>query len=151
LKRIDLDLLLQEVVGIWQPVAAERGIGLSVEMPDGGPSLTADDEKLRRVFDNLVKNAIEAIDRGPGYVAIQVTEPTPEAVCITVSDTGPGIPETVQAFRLFETTKVNGSGLGLAVVKQIVLAHRGTIEFSRRAPHGTVFRIELPRAGPARA
>jgi PAS domain S-box-containing protein len=151
LKRVDLDLLLQEVVGIWQPVAAEREICLSVEMPDGGPSLTADDEKLRRVFDNLVKNAIEAIDRGPGYVAIQVTEPTPEAVCITVSDTGPGIPETVQAFRLFETTKVNGSGLGLAVVKQIVLAHRGTIEFSRRAPHGTVFRIELPRGGPARA
>jgi PAS domain S-box-containing protein len=151
LKRIDLGILLREVVDIWQLVAAERGISLSVEMPDGGPSLTADDEKLRRVFDNLVKNAIEAIDRGPGYVAIQITEPTPEAVSITVSDTGPGMPETVQAFRLFETTKVNGSGLGLAVVKQIVLAHRGTIEFSRRAPHGTVFRIELPRSGPALA
>lgn len=151
LKRIDLGHLLHEVVDIWQLVAAERGISLSVEMPDGGPSLTADDEKLRRVFDNLVKNAIEAIDRGPGYVAIQVTVPTPAAVCITVSDTGPGIPETVQAFRLFETTKVNGSGLGLAVVKQIVLAHRGTIEFSGRVPHGTVFRIELPRGGPAPA
>jgi PAS domain S-box-containing protein len=149
LKAVDLGRFLQEVADIWQPVAAERGIGLSVEAPGDGLSLTADDEKLRRVFDNLVKNAIEAIDRGPGQVAIQVTVPSPESVCIAVSDTGPGIPDTVQAFRLFETTKPNGSGLGLAVVKQIVLAHRGTIQYSKFTPHGTVFRLELPRTKPA--
>jgi PAS domain S-box-containing protein len=149
LKPIDLGRLLQEVADIWQPVAAERGISLSVETPGDALSLTADDEKLRRVFDNLVKNAIEAIDRGPGQVAIQITVPNPEAVCITVSDTGPGIPDTVQAFRLFETTKPNGSGLGLAVVRQIVLAHRGTIQYSKFAPHGTLFRIELPHTRPA--
>jgi PAS domain S-box-containing protein len=149
LKAVDLRRFLQEVADIWQPVAAERGIGLSVETPGDGLSLTADDEKLRRVFDNLVKNAIEAIDRGPGQVAIQVTAQSPEAVCIAVSDTGPGIPDTLQAFRLFETTKANGSGLGLPVVKQIVLAHRGTIQYSKFTPHGTVFRIELPRTGPA--
>jgi PAS domain S-box-containing protein len=149
LKAIDLERLLHEVVGIWQPVAAERGIGLSMETSDGALSLTADAEKLRRVFDNLVKNAIEAIDHGPGQVAIQVTAPRPEAVRIAVSDTGPGIPDTVQAFRLFETTKANGSGLGLAVVKQIVLAHRGTIQYSNSTPHGTVFRIELPRTTPS--
>jgi len=149
LKPLDLGRFLQEVADIWQPVAAERGISLSVETPQEGVSVSADDEKLRRVFDNLVKNAIEAIDRGPGQVAIQVTVPVPEAVCIAVSDTGPGIPDTVQAFRLFETTKPNGSGLGLPVVKQIVLAHRGTIEYSKFTPHGTVFRIELPRTGPA--
>ena len=112
LKPIDLGRFLQEVVDIWQPVAAERGISLSVETPHDGVSVTADDEKLRRVFDNLVKNAIEAIDRGPGQVAIQVTVPAPEAVCIAVSDTGPGIPDTVQAFRLFETTKAERLGAG---------------------------------------
>ncbi len=149
LKPLDLGRFLQEVVDIWQPVAAERGITLRMDAPGNGLALTADDEKLRRVFDNLVKNAIEAIDRGPGHIGIHVSAPVPEAVRIAISDTGPGIPENVQAFRLFETTKANGSGLGLAVVKQIVLAHRGTIEFSRVAPHGTVFRIELPRTGPA--
>lgn len=147
LKPIDLGHFLQEVVDVWQPVAAERRIGLSVHTPGDGLALTADDEKLRRVFDNLVKNAIEAIDQGPGEVGIQVTA-APEAVSIAVTDTGPGMPESVQAFRLFETTKTNGSGLGLAVVKQIVLAHRGTIEFTRLHPHGTSFRIDLPRGGP---
>ncbi len=129
-------------------VAAERDIALTMDTPDRGLALVADDEKLRRVFDNLLKNAIEAIDHGPGQVGIEVSAPAPDAVCIGVRDTGPGIPENVQAFRLFETTKVNGSGLGLAVVKQIVLAHRGTIEFSRLQPHGTLFRIELPGSGP---
>lgn len=149
LKPIDLGRFLQEVRDVWQPVAAERQIGLSIRTPGDALSLTADDEKLRRVFDNLVKNAIEAIDQGPGEVRIQVTLPAPEAVAIAVTDTGPGMPDSVEAFRLFETTKANGSGLGLAVVKQIILAHRGTIEFSRVSPHGTIFRIELPRGGPA--
>jgi PAS domain S-box-containing protein len=151
LNPVDLTRLLQEVVEIWRPVAAERGIVVIMENPPHGISLTADDEKLRRVFDNLVKNAIEAIDRGPGQVGVAISAPAPEAVCISVSDTGPGMPDTVEGFRLFETTKADGSGIGLAVVKQIVLAHYGTVEFSRRTPHGTVFRIELPRGGPGSA
>ncbi|HEX7408534.1 MAG TPA: PAS domain S-box protein [Candidatus Binatia bacterium] len=151
LNPVDLTRLLQEVVEIWRPVAAQRGIVVIMENPPHGISLTADDEKLRRVFDNLVKNAIEAIDRGPGQVDVAISAPAPEAVCISVSDTGPGMPDTVEGFRLFETTKADGSGIGLAVVKQIVLAHYGTVEFSRRTPHGTVFRIELPRGGPGSA
>jgi PAS domain S-box-containing protein len=151
LNPVDLTRLLQEVVEIWRPVAAQRGIVVIMENPPHGISLTADDEKLRRVFDNLVKNAIEAIDRGPGQVGVAISAPAPEAVCISVSDTGPGMPDTVEGFRLFETTKADGSGIGLAVVKQIVLAHYGTVEFSRRTPHGTVFRIELPRGGPGSA
>ncbi|MFI5398910.1 MAG: PAS domain S-box protein [Candidatus Binatia bacterium] len=150
LKPIDLTGFLQEVVDAWRPLAAERGIVVTMDTPEHCPSLTADDEKLRRVLDNLLKNAIEAIGRGPGRVGIAVSLPAPETVRIWVRDTGPGIPNTVEAFRLFETTKANGSGLGLPVVKQIVLAHRGTIEFSPVVPHGTVFCIELPR-GTAQA
>jgi len=146
---VDLDRFLREVATAWEPVAAERGIALRIETSETGLSLTADVEKLRRVLDNLVKNAIEAIDHGPEQVGIRITVPAPEAVCITVTDTRPGIPDAVQAFRLFETTKANGSGLGLAVVKQIVLAHHGTIQYLGVKLHGTVFRIELPRSGPA--
>ena len=147
LKAVDLSRFLQEVLDLWQPVAAAREIALIVETPHHGLSLTADHEKLRRVLDNLVKNAIEAIDQGPGRVGIHVA-PTPDAVRISVTDTGPGISETVEVFRLFETTKTHGSGLGLAVVKQIVLAHRGRVEFARLAPHGTVFHVDLPRSDP---
>jgi PAS domain S-box-containing protein len=146
-KTIDLSRLLQDVVDLWQPVAAIRAIALSLHTPSHVPPLRADVDKLRRVFDNLVKNAIDAIDRGPGTVALAVTLPDTGRVCISVSDTGPGIPESVQVFRLFETTKADGTGLGLPVVQQIVLAHRGSIDFTRLQPHGTIFRIQLPRGG----
>jgi len=148
LTTIDLPRFLRDVGEFWRPVAMARGILLNLELPTEGLSLTADAEKIRRVLDNLVKNAVEAIDNGPGQVTIRVSLPAPDTVCLAVSDTGPGIADSVAAFRLFETTKVNGSGLGLPVVKQIVMAHRGTIGFARVEPHGTIFRIELPRGGP---
>jgi two-component system sensor kinase FixL len=148
LKPVRLAPFVQHVAELWQPVAAERGIEFTIEAVPELPALTADEEKMHRVLDNLVKNAIEAIGQGPGQVAIQVALPAPDTVTFIVLDTGPGISERVQVFRLFETTKLNGSGIGLAVARQIVLAHHGTIEFAPRHPHGTIFRIELPRGGP---
>ncbi|HXQ22668.1 MAG TPA: PAS domain S-box protein [Candidatus Acidoferrales bacterium] len=148
LKTVDVQRFLEQVVDLWEPVAAMRGIGLDIVVRESLPSLIADEEKLRRVLDNLVKNAIEAMERGPGRIEIQATMPTRDTVCIAVADTGPGIPETVEVFRLFETTKTHGTGVGLAVVRQIVLAHRGSIRHARRDPRGTVFLIELPCAGP---
>ena len=148
LKPVDVRRLLQDVVDLWEPVAAERRMTLTLEAAHDLPALTADREKLHRVFDNLIKNAIEAIDKGPGRIGIQIAPPTRNVVSISVTDTGPGISDTVEVFRLFETTKAYGSGIGLAVAKQIVMAHRGTIEVARLEPHGTVFRIELPCMGP---
>lgn len=148
LQPVDLMRFLQEVRDLWRPVAAARDINLTLDADDRLPQITADEYKLRRVFDNLVKNAIEAIDRGPGRVGIRVVHLEPDTVQILVSDTGPGIPEAVQVFRLFETTKMHGSGIGLAVAKQIVLAHRGSISFGPQQPRGTVFRVELPVIGP---
>jgi two-component system sensor kinase FixL len=148
LKPVDLRRLLRDVVDLWEPVAAARGMALTLEAARGLPTLTADHEKLRRVFDNLIKNAIEAIDNGPGRIGIQIASPARNVVSVSVTDTGPGISDTVEVFRLFETTKTYGSGIGLAVAKQIVMAHRGTIEVARLEPHGTVFRIELPCPDP---
>jgi signal transduction histidine kinase len=147
-KQLHLPRLLHEVIELWEPVAAARAIALTLDVPHDLPALAADGEKLHRVFDNLIKNAIEAIDTGPGRIAIQIERPAGAAVCIRVTDTGPGIADTVEVFRLFETTKTHGSGIGLAVARQIVLAHRGTIEVARLDPHGTIFRIELPCAWP---
>ena len=136
--------MLQDCLDLWEPVASERGIVLTLEAPDSAPAIEADEEKLRRVFDNVVKNAVEAIDRGPGRVCIRVSVPVPEKIRVSVEDTGPGISEGVQVFRLFETTKSNGTGLGLAIARQIVQAHGGSIEFGPVTPHGTVFHINLP-------
>jgi signal transduction histidine kinase len=68
---------------------------------------------------------------------------------IEVVDDGPGVASDVDVFRLFETTKALGTGIGLAVAKQIVLAHGGGIEFANVDPHGAAFTIELPVGGAA--
>jgi len=145
LRRLPVPQFLREVAEIWHPVAAARRINLTLEVAEDLPPVDADEDKLRRVFENLVKNAIEAIDQGPGRIHISASVTAPDRLRISVQDTGPGIADSVQVFRLFETTKPYGSGLGLAIIKQIVLAHGGDIGFQRVEPHGTVFHVELLR------
>jgi signal transduction histidine kinase len=149
LKSVDLQRFLPSVVDLWEPLASARGIDLTLEISDEIPTIMADEEKLHRVFENLIKNAVEAIDQGPGRVKLHAAALGSEQVRISVEDTGPGIPQELEVFRLFETTKLHGSGLGLPIVRQIVLAHGGGIGFARLEPHGTVFSIELLRCGPA--
>jgi two-component system sensor kinase FixL len=144
LRVIDLPAFLEDVVELWRPVASAHGVKLQLRGADAVGRLEADESKLRRVLDNLVKNAIEALGESPGEVTVAVSTPCAEKVRISVEDDGPGIPPTLQVFRLFETTKEGGSGLGLAVSKQIVLAHGGDLLFDAREPHGTVFHVDLP-------
>ncbi len=146
-KDVQLPLFLQDIVGMWQPVAAARAIDVSFDTT-GIEMIRADEGQLNRVFNNLLKNSIEAIDHGPGRVDVSIASLNDELVRVSVADTGPGFPDTIKGFRLFETTKANGAGLGLAVAKQIVLAHGGGISSDRLLPHGTVFRVDLPRHGP---
>ncbi|MBP1683973.1 MAG: two-component hybrid sensor and regulator [Deltaproteobacteria bacterium] len=141
---IDIPRFLREVVDLWQPVARPHAITISLESPIDVPTIQADPDKLRRVFDNLVKNAVEAIEPGPGQVTIHVALPIPGKLRISVEDSGPGIPESVDVFHLFETTKSQGSGLGLTIAREIVLAHGGSIAFVPRQPHGTIFHVDLP-------
>jgi PAS domain S-box-containing protein len=149
LTNVDLPDFLATILDLWGPLAAGRRIDLRLVDARQGITLRADEEKLRRVFDNLIANALEAIDRGPGEVVLRVAIPSREKVRISIEDTGPGIPEDVDVFRLFETTKAEGTGIGLAVARQIVLAHGGAIEHAMREPHGAVFHVDLPRRGPA--
>jgi two-component system sensor kinase FixL len=144
LRAVALPPFLQRLVDLWQPVAAARDIELNLDVAADIPGLTVDEDKIRRVLDNLVKNAVEAIDQGPGTVDVLARRRDDDRIRIAVSDTGPGVPETLEMFRLFETTKRNGSGLGLSIAKQIVVAHGGRIGFERRSPHGTTFYVDLP-------
>jgi PAS domain S-box-containing protein len=144
LQTLDLRRFLRDVIDLWEAVGAERRISVALEFRDSVDRIEGDHAKLRRVLDNLLKNAIEAIGEGPGEVMIAVSQIGPEKVRISVEDSGGGIPQGVQPFRLFETTKEGGSGLGLAVSKQIVLAHGGDLVFAAREPRGTVFHIDLP-------
>ena len=150
LKPIDLPQFLGELADAWRPVASKQGIGITLEEASEWAPLVGDVEKLRRVFDNLLKNAVEAISAEPGRIGVRCVQIAGGKMRISVEDNGCGIPETVHVFRLFETTKPQGTGLGLAIARQIVHAHGGEIAYEALEPQGTVFHVDLPIRHPDR-
>lgn len=106
----------------------------------------ADHDQLIRVFNNLIKNAIQALSKDrEGKISILVSNSN-EKVIVQIQDNGMGIPEDVQSkiFVPYFTTKSTGTGLGLAMVKQIIENHQGSIDYTTELNVGTSFIIELP-------
>ncbi len=137
---------LGELAQAWTTEAAARGVTLAVEAASG-LEVRADALKLRRAFDDLVKNALEAIARGPGEIRLTASGDGSDRVRIVVRDTGPGVPCGMDPFALFETSKADGTGLGLPSVRQIVEAHGGSVALaSTPGERGAAFEVALPRA-----
>jgi signal transduction histidine kinase len=101
-----------------------------------------DAEKVKQVVINLVRNAVEAMPAG-GTVTLETALVDGQAQLV-VRDNGPGLPEGVDVFQLFVTTKPKGTGLGLSIVQQIVLQHGGEIAASSPPGQGAAFTIRLP-------
>ncbi len=99
---------------------------------------------MKQTLVNLVKNAIQAMTKG-GRLTFE-TGHTSEAVWVSISDTGSGIPQEdiKRIFQPFYTTKKKGTGLGLMIVQRIIREHGGRIELDSRLNQGTTFRIWLP-------
>ncbi len=135
--------LFDEIVRTWQPIAAARGIALRSRVGDAVPPVMIDPDKMRRVFDNLVKNAIEAVADSYGAVSV-VASMAGDAVHIDVDDDGCGVPPGIDPFRLFHTSKPQGTGLGLPIVREIVEAHGGTVALESSPAGGTRVRVVLP-------
>lgn len=106
------------------------------------PLVHVDEQKLQQVLLNIYKNAVEAMPSGGTLTA--KAYPEAENVVIEISDTGSGIPEEIDIFEPFTTTKDKGTGLGLMVVRQIVAAHGGSISYRSKQGEGATFRIILP-------
>lgn len=108
------------------------------------PFISADAIQLRRAFENILRNAIEALNNG-GTITVS-TEVKEQQLEIRWSDDGIGIPEAVreQLFTAPVTTKPEGSGIGLANVKRIIDGFDGSVSIENRAPHGTEISIVLP-------
>lgn len=153
LQDVDIGGLLRAVEQFWKPEAARLGVELVVDTPDLPVSLRADSEKLHRVFDNLVRNALDALDGvdGAGRIEVTVGAMPGGRIRIRFTDSGPGLPEGIDVFALFETTKSTGTGLGLPICRQILAAHGGEISVARpdgSADRGATFHIDLPLHGP---
>lgn len=109
-----------------------------------GPELTveADESLLRQVLFNLLLNSIQAVGDN-GSVAVRIAKTSADEACFEVLDDGPGVPPEARGeiFRPYFTTHDQGTGLGLAVVRQIVLAHHWEIDYIPSDDGGALFRV----------
>jgi signal transduction histidine kinase len=139
-----LDDLVDDVIRLLEPEAREASIKLERRRisDQKAPGLSLDPERIKQVILNIVRNAFEAIGEG-GLVRVE-TQVLKNEVWVTVQDSGPGLPEGVDIFQLFVTTKAKGTGLGLAIAHQIVTDHGGRITAENAQNGGARFAIAIP-------
>jgi PAS domain S-box-containing protein len=143
LRKVRLDNLIGDALAA--ETYREKGIQLQVEIPADLPELWVDEAKFKQAVANLAENAADAMPNG-GTLTVQAYRVRDE-ICVDFSDTGIGISPGVNIFELFTTTKAHGTGLGLAVVRQIVSAHNGRIDYHSEPGNGTTFTLTLPIHG----
>jgi PAS domain S-box-containing protein len=140
--------IIQQVLEILQPQAVLKNVQLLVSQLDETASIYCDENQIKQVLINLVKNGIEAMPEG-GRIWVGL-ETDRERVIISVADEGAGIPEEIlhRIGEPFYTTKEKGTGLGLMVSFKIIENHSGTIQIESEPGKGTLFTITLPQAAP---
>jgi signal transduction histidine kinase len=138
--KLALPSVVNEVVRALNYDLEEKKISLQVK----GElfSIEADEQLLRQALFNLILNAIQAVD-GNGEIEVVAERRTATEAALEVRDNGPGVPaeRRTEIFKPYFTTQKSGTGLGLAVVQQIVLAHGWEIECLAHEPKGAIFRI----------
>src|SRR6266568_1110550 len=139
-KALALGPVVSEVVRALNFDLEEKKIRLQVKGDQ--LSIEADDQLLRQALFNLLLNAIQAVD-GDGEILVLAERRNASEASLEVRDNGPGVPSDrrTEVFKPYFTTQKKGTGLGLAVVQQIVLAHGWEIECLPNQPKGAVFRI----------
>jgi signal transduction histidine kinase len=154
LEREDLGAIVTGVLEFSRAELAQAGIALDLDVAPGLPEVAADEAQLRQALLNLVRNAREAMSNRPGgRLRVVVSgvggEGTPNDVRVTVQDSGSGIPpeHLGQIFDPFFSTKERGTGLGLALVQQIVVEHGGRIDVESGPETGTTFTLVFPVLG----
>ena len=139
----DVDLV-ELVYEVLETIQIPENIESVVVFKEDFPTIYADEIKLRRVFTNLMNNAVQAMTKG-GQLSIEGHRDN-EMVCVNIVDTGNGIPQE-NLDKIFEplfTTKAKGTGLGLTVCKRITEAHGGTIIAKSTVGVGSRFKVVLP-------
>lgn len=141
--------LVEQVIALRRPQANGRGVHLSVGPLSWAPT-PFDPALLKRSVENLVLNALQAVPESTGEVRVSVLE-EPEWMLIVVDDNGPGVsPELEhQVFEANVTSKAEGTGLGLALVKGVVEAHDGYIQYGASPQGGARFEARIPRTTEA--
>jgi signal transduction histidine kinase len=146
---VDLFEAASTLKTVMDDLLDDRETRLTIVPPAHAVRVVCDPHGLRQVLMNLVLNAQQAMGDG-GSITIRVGEDAANGMgTIEVADTGPGIPEAIRdkLFKPFQTSKADGHGIGLALVKRFVDNFGGSVEVESEAGRGTTFRLRLPLAG----
>jgi signal transduction histidine kinase len=152
LHRVAIEPLLRDIVSASSDLLNGAGMEVELELPSGLPPVAGDEPALRRVFQNLIDNAIKYGVAG-GWIGLSARRVGTE-VWITVADRGIGI-EPAEQSRIFEpfyraagvvAAQTQGAGLGLSLVQRIVVAHGGRITVKSAPGAGSEFTVQLPAA-----
>ncbi len=143
----DLNEIVLKSAALYEDRAAE--VSLLLNLANGLPKLMLDEEQLKRVFVNLIDNAIEAPGGGETVRVVTMTtrhDPARGIVIAEVADNGRGIDQANyrKLFQPYFSTKGRGTGLGLAIVNRIIIDHQGKINAVPNQPRGAKFIVELP-------
>jgi signal transduction histidine kinase len=145
-REIAVGELLGDVVRTLEPRAQRSGVAIRGEVNGRGDAfLYCDPDQMLQVLVNLGLNSIEAMPNG-GALTFRLEPASEDSVRIAVVDTGFGISpeEQERIFTAFHTTKPEGTGLGLTVARDVLAAHRGTIEVTSTPGKGSTFTVVLP-------
>lgn len=140
----DVNSLIREILVVIRPEASEKKVEFSVSLSGEPLRINVQKQLFRAAMSHVLRNAIEATGEG-GRVSVSTSKET-DAVVITVSDTGTGIPQDIlgKIFDPLFSTKARRFGMGLPLVKQIVSEHLGQIALESQPGGGTTLRIALP-------
>jgi signal transduction histidine kinase len=150
---VDLTVLSGGIVSLLRPQAALDGVEVRLKCPPALPGIMGDPVQMEQVLVNLVLNGVQAMQSDGGTLTVALRRRQHSArrgVCVSISDTGPGIPLSARR-RLFDpffTTKPDGAGLGLFSCRRIAEAHAGTLRVRSRIGIGTQVLLWLPCENP---
>jgi two-component system nitrogen regulation sensor histidine kinase NtrY len=141
-RQVEFNSIVESVYGLYEGLP---GIDWTFDLDPAIKNVTLDPEQIRRVFINLIDNAIAALD-GRGSIRIEAHRVDATTIRIEVSDDGPGIKpgDMDKMFVPYFSTKKRGTGLGLTIVDRIITDHHGSIRVENNVPSGARFIIEIP-------
>jgi two-component system, NtrC family, sensor histidine kinase HydH len=145
-RSVDLYHLLTETLDLVRAQAAEQGVRLDQQLCPNLAPISGSASALGQVVLNLISNSMQAMPAGGCLTFATIHRAESRQVELLVSDTGPGVSEEDRRhlFEPFFTTRPAGTGLGLALCREIITSHKGTIEYVAREGSGATFRILLP-------
>jgi two-component system sensor kinase FixL len=148
-KAVAINDLVQNAIRFLQIEIRENKPDLSLNLAEGLPLINAEQILIEQVIVNLVKNAMEAmqvLDQKSRRLTLETNVCQDSGVIVSVKDSGPGITdyESSKIFEPFYTTKPEGMGMGLAIIRSIIDSHNGELEVLANEDNGTTFRFTLP-------